>query len=100
MWENMYMKKDEYDEAVGRLMVLGSVSLASQPKTFNEHLFLGAYNILTLSKLLNQLGFSSTYMVVNTGSIYTENSSLIEFCKEYQIPLKVYHNYMSEKIEL
>jgi hypothetical protein len=29
MWENMYMKKDEYDEAVGRLMVLGSVSLAS-----------------------------------------------------------------------
>lgn len=100
MWENNNVRKDEFDEAINRLVFLGSIALSTQPKQFNEDSFIGAHNILTLSKLLNQLGFSEHYMLIGSNSIYTENTQLIRFCKKYSIPLKVYHNYTSEKIEL
>ncbi len=91
---------DEYDKAINRLIFMGSVELSLQPQNFNVELFLGAHDILTLGKLFDALGFSEKFLVLNTGSIYTENSDLIKFCQNYNIPIKVYHNFSFQMVEL
>lgn len=99
--ENLFnMEHNQYELALKRMQFLGSTLLGTQPQSFNADSFVNTYNLLSLGKLLNQLGFSEHYMLIGSNSIYTENTQLIRFCKKNSIPLKVYHNYTSEKIEL
>jgi len=98
------MMQNNYDKLFRELFFSGSLILSQESNKFNKDIIVSSitkiYDFINLSCILNALGFAEKYIVLDSDSIYTNYPPLIDFCKKFSLTLKIYHNFISEKVDL